>query len=61
MKWSSLLARTLALIQFFVFRFENLISGPKSYQDFGETDPWSLNANRVRDEIESGKEKERLT
>ena len=24
---------------FFVFRFENLISGPKSYRDFRETDP----------------------
>ena len=24
---------------FFVFRFENLMSGPKSYRDFRETDP----------------------
>ena len=37
-KWSILLARTRALI-FFLFRFEYLISGPKSYRDFGETGP----------------------
>ena len=38
-KWSSLLARTLSFIFFVVFRFENLISGPKSYRDVRETDP----------------------
>ena len=26
---------------FFVFRFENLISGPKNYRNFRETDPRS--------------------
>ena len=26
---------------FFAFRFENLISSPKSYRDFREMDPWS--------------------
>ena len=25
---------------FFIFRFEYLISGPKSYRDFRETGPW---------------------
>ena len=27
---------------FFIFRFEYLISGPKSYRDFRETGPWAL-------------------
>ena len=27
---------------FFTFRFEYMISGPKSYLDFRETDPWIL-------------------
>ena len=27
---------------FFIFRFENLISGPKCYRDFRETGPRSL-------------------
>ena len=27
---------------FFIFRFEYLISGPKSYRDFRETGPWDL-------------------
>ena len=36
-KWSILLARTRALI--FLFRFEYLISVPKSYRDFRETGP----------------------
>ena len=36
-KWSILLARTSAL--FLLFRFGYLISCPKSYRDFGETDP----------------------
>ena len=27
---------------FFIFRFEYLISGPKSYRDFRETGPWKL-------------------
>ena len=37
--WSSLLARTGALILYKLFRFEYLISGPKSYRDFRETGP----------------------
>ena len=37
-KWSSLLARTRALI--LIFRFVYLISGPKNYRDFPETGPW---------------------
>ena len=28
---------------FFIFRFEYLISGPKSYRDFRETGPWPYN------------------
>ena len=28
---------------FFIFRFEYLISGPKSYRDIRETGPWRLN------------------
>ena len=40
-KWSSLLARTRALI--LIFRFEYLISGPKSYRDFRERGPRSEN------------------
>ena len=39
-KWSCLLARPALL--FFIFRFENLISGPKRYRGFRETGPWSL-------------------
>ena len=35
-EWSSLLAR------FFIFRFVNLISGPKRYRGFRETGPWLL-------------------
>ena len=27
---------------FFIFRFEDLISGPKRYRDFRETGPWSF-------------------
>ena len=27
---------------FFIFRFEYLISGPKSYRDIRETGPWAL-------------------
>ena len=27
---------------FFIFRFEYLISDPKSYRDFRETGPWAL-------------------
>ena len=38
-KWSSLLAGPAHL--FFMFRFEYLMSGPKSYRDFRETGPWS--------------------
>ena len=39
-KWSSLLARTRALL-FFIFLFKYLISGPKGYPDLRETGPWS--------------------
>ena len=30
------------MLLFFIFRFEYLILGPKSYRDFGERGPWSL-------------------
>ena len=36
-KWSSLLAKTRALILYTVFRFDYLISGRKSYMDLRET------------------------
>ena len=32
---------------FFIFGFEYLISGPKSYLDFRETGPWPLGRNYV--------------
>ena len=42
-EWSSLLARTRALILYiYSFRFENLISDPKRYRGFRETGPWYL-------------------
>ena len=41
-KWSSLLARTRALI--LIFRFVYLISGPKNYRDFRETGPCSVSS-----------------
>ena len=44
-KWSSLLARTGAFI--LLFRFEYLISGPKSYRDFRETGPRPQSLKRV--------------
>ena len=31
-----------ALLLILLFRFEYLISGPKSYRDFGQTGPWSV-------------------
>ena len=37
-QWSSLLATIRALI-LYIFRFEYLISGPKSYQDFEKRAP----------------------
>ena len=36
----------LALL-FFIFRFEYLFSGPKSYRDFRETGPWVVIRLRV--------------
>ena len=38
-------------LSFFIFRFENLISGPKCYRDFRETGPrtgnWISSRNRI--------------
>ena len=39
-KWSSLLAKTRALILY--ISIEELISGPNRYRDFRETGPWSF-------------------
>ena len=42
-----------AALLFFLFRFEYLISGPKSYRDFRETGPWDGNVSVF--ELETGK------
>ena len=46
-KWSILLAGPALL--FFLFRFEYLISGPKSYRDFRETGPSPCIASHLLD------------
>ena len=40
MKQNGVLCWPGPALLFFIFRFENLISGPKSYRDFRETGPW---------------------
>ena len=40
MKQNGLFCKPAPALLFFLFRFEYLISGPKSYRDFGETSPW---------------------
>ena len=39
MKQNGVVCQPGPALLFFVFRFENLISGPKSFRDFRETDP----------------------
>ena len=51
-KRSSLLARPTPLL--LIFRFENLISGPKRYLGFRETGPWPWNLTRVAKHFNSG-------
>ena len=40
---------------FFIFRFEYLISGPKSYRDFRETGPRRLSSDTQGRSVESEK------
>ena len=42
MKQNGVVCKPGPALLFFRFRFEYLTSGPKSYQDFRETDPWSV-------------------
>ena len=47
-KWSTLLARTRALVLYIS------ISGPKSYRDFRETGPWPLQGTAFHVAVKSG-------
>ena len=40
MKQNGVVCEPGPALLFFIFRFEYLISGPKSYRDFRETGPW---------------------
>ena len=42
MKQNGVVCQPGPVLLFFIFRFEYLISGPKSYRDFRETSPWSF-------------------
>ena len=42
MKQNGVVCQPRPALLFFLFRFENLISGPKSYRDFRETGPSPL-------------------
>ena len=42
MKQNGVVCQPGPVLLFFIFRFEYLISGPKSYRDFRETGPWPL-------------------
>ena len=42
MKQNRVVCKPGPALLFFTFRFEYLISGPKSYRDFRETGPWPL-------------------
>ena len=42
MKQNGVVCKPGPALLFFLFRFEYLISGPKSYRDFRETGPWTV-------------------
>ena len=42
MKQNGVVCEPEPLHLFFIFRFEYLISGPKSYRDVRETGPWNV-------------------
>ena len=51
MKQNGVVCQPGPALLFFIFRFENLISGPKRYRGFRETGPWSRTERPPREPI----------